>query len=75
MATASSAEFIGAAQLWQEAAKGEVTQVKADKITVDSKTGNLTRSGFGDIDDGRAGRQPDDEGARDVEVDGAGAAR
>ena len=42
---ASSAEFNGAAQLWQEAAKGEVTKVKADKITVDSKTGNLNAAG------------------------------
>ncbi len=42
---ASSAEFIGAAQLWQEAAKGEITRVKADKIAVDSKTGNLNALG------------------------------
>lgn len=42
---ASSAEFTGAAQLWQEAAKGEVTRVKADKIAIDSKTGNLNAGG------------------------------
>jgi len=42
---ASSAEFTGAAQLWQEAAKGEVTKVKADKIAIDSKTGNLNAGG------------------------------
>ncbi|HKY19740.1 MAG TPA: LPS export ABC transporter periplasmic protein LptC, partial [Vicinamibacterales bacterium] len=42
---ASSAEFNGAAQLWQEATKGEVTKVKADKISVDGKTGNLNALG------------------------------
>ena len=42
---ASSAEFTGAAQLWQEAAKGEVTKVKGDKIAIDSKTGNLNAGG------------------------------
>ena len=41
----STADFVGAAQIWQDAAKGDVTRVKGDKITVDSKTGNLVASG------------------------------
>ena len=41
----SSAEFIGAAQLWQEGDKAEVTRIKGDKISVDGKTGNLTAQG------------------------------
>ena len=43
--TESSAEFIGAAQLWQEGGKDEFTRIKGDKISVDGKTGNLSAQG------------------------------
>ena len=42
---ASTADFMGGAQLWQDAAKGDVTRIKGDKISIESKTGNLVAVG------------------------------
>jgi lipopolysaccharide export system protein LptA len=42
---ASTADFVGGAQLWQDAAKGDVTRIKGDKISIESKTGNLVAVG------------------------------
>ena len=41
----STAEFIGAAQLWQEGAKSEFTRIKGDKVSVDGRTGNVSAQG------------------------------
>ena len=68
----STAEFTGAVRLWQ-GDKAE-TVIQGDKITVDSKTGNLDCPGISAVDDDRAGHQPDDKGSRDGEIDGPGSA-